>query len=91
MTFEKPKYSKLLIFSLLYSLLGVISLLGIMKDSPIYAEYFYFGVLICLPIDFISLALLFTSNVSIWTILIIQFITFFLLWRLLTAFTKKSQ
>ncbi len=89
---KKLKYSKSLLFSLIYSLIGLISLLGTMKGSPINNDIFFLGILICFPIDFISFALLFTNGISVWAVLLIQTITFFVLWKIVTkifSHTKK--
>ena len=85
------KYSKPFLFSLIYSLVGIISLLGILKGSPINSDYFFLGILICLPIDFISFTLLYTNVTPVWIIVIIQIINFFIFWKVLTIiFIKKK-
>ncbi len=80
-----------LIISLIYVGFGTFSLLGILTISPFYNELFYIGVFICMPVDFIGFAILFTEENSLWLVMIIQIIMFFLFWAYVYGILKNRK
>ena len=76
-------YKKAFIISAIYVGIGTFSLLGIMTNMPFYNGLYFIGVIICLPVDFIGIAILFTMGSKLWLIILIQILMFIILWYLL--------
>jgi hypothetical protein len=75
--------------SLAYVGLGTISVLSIYPSSPLYGSWVTFALIITLPVNFISVGIMYTDPTAIALILIVQLGYFLLFWFIVYRFLKS--
>lgn len=83
---KKSPLIKSLIISLVYVGIGTLSLLSLYPQSPIGTEIAWLGLLLTLPVTFISFGIMYTESDSLNSILLTQLIVLFIFWFLAYLF-----
>ena len=78
-----------LIISLVYVGLGTISVLSMYPDSPLFGSWVIFALFITLPVNFISIGVMYADPKAIVLVLIIQLAYFLLFWFIVYSIIKR--
>ncbi len=84
-----PQIKMSFFISLAYVGLGTISVLSIYPSSPLYGAWVVFALLITLPVNFISVGIMYTNPTASGIVVIIQVIYFLLFWLILYSILKR--
>jgi|GEM_PF-7104764 len=76
--------------SFLYVGLATISVLSLPHDSPLHGSWMFIGIVITLPVSFISFGIMYMEPSGYYLVLLVQFIHFLLLWAILFFFYKAK-
>jgi Trk-type K+ transport system membrane component len=75
--------------SLVYVGLGTICVLCLRPNPPLDGNWMIFALLITLPVNFISVGIMYADSTAIELVLIIQLIYFLLFWLILYSILKR--
>jgi hypothetical protein len=84
------QFKKSLLIALVYVGLGTISVLSIYPSSPLYGSWVIFVLFLTLPVNFISVAVMYSDSSAFESILIIQLFYFFVFWFILYYIMKRK-
>jgi len=75
--------------SLAYVGLGTISVLSMYPGSPLFGNWVIFAVLVTLPVNFISVGIMYTDSTAFGIVIVVQLVYFLLFWFLLYRVMKR--
>jgi len=77
---KRSNIFKSLFISLAYVGLGTISVLSVYPSSPLSGDWVVLAMLITLPVNFISAAIVYASSSATELVLVVQFFYFLICW-----------
>jgi len=85
---ESQHFKKSFFISLIYVSIGTIAVLSMYPGSFLSGDWMVFVLLATLPVNFISVGVMYADSTAVGTVLIIQIAFFFLCWFIINYILK---